>query len=115
VRRICKECREETVPSTENLADLELTPEAVLGKHFYRGRGCVNCNNTGFKGRNGLFELLVMNDQLRDLVNTNASTDVLRDTALHFGMQPLRVAGLEKVYNGLTTIDEIVRETHIDA
>jgi type IV pilus assembly protein PilB len=115
VRKICRECREETVPSTEMLADLDLTPEAVIGKRFYRGRGCVVCNNTGYKGRTGIFELLVMNDHLRELVNTGCSTEQLRDAALQGGMQPLRAAGLEKIYEGVTTASEVIRETSIEA
>jgi len=115
VRKICVECREETVPSTEVLADLDLTPEAVIGKRFYRGRGCVACNNTGFKGRTGLFELMALNDQLRDLVNRGCSTEQLRDAALQAGMQPLRVAGLEKIHDGTTTAGEVIRETSIES
>ncbi|MGD0898435.1 MAG: ATPase, T2SS/T4P/T4SS family [Thermoguttaceae bacterium] len=111
VRKICKDCREQTMPSTETLAMLDLTPDDVLDKKFYRGRGCGACNNTGFRGRNGLFELLVINDQIRELINRNASTEQIRDLALQTGMRSLRVAGLEKVYSGQTTIEEVVRET----
>ena len=89
VRKICKECREQTTPSTETLAQLDLTPDDVLDKKFYRGRGCAACNNTGFKGRTGLFEYMPMNDQLRDLINHGASTEQLRDVALQTGMVPL--------------------------
>ncbi|OHB81025.1 MAG: pilus assembly protein PilB [Planctomycetes bacterium RBG_16_64_12] len=115
VRKICRECREETVPSTETLVDLDLTPEAVIGKRFYRGRGCVVCNNTGYKGRTGLFELMVMNDHLRELINHGCSTEQLRDAALQSGMEPLRLAGMEKVYAGITSPSEIIRETSIEA
>jgi type IV pilus assembly protein PilB len=115
VRKICLECREETVPSTEMLADLDLTPEAVIGRRFYRGRGCVACNNTGYKGRTGIFELLAMNDHLRELINTGCSTEHLRDAALQAGMEPLRTAGLEKIYEGITTASEVIRETSIEA
>lgn len=111
VRKICKDCREQTSPSTELLAQLDLTPDTVLDKKFYRGRGCANCNNTGYKGRTGLFEYLPMNDQLRDLINHGASTQQIRDLALQTGMVPLRASGLEKVFTGQTTIEEVVRET----
>ena len=111
VRRICKECREQTAPSAELLAQLDLTPEDVLDKKFYRGRGCAACNNTGFKGRTGLFEYLPINDQLRELINHGASTQQIRDLALQTGMVPLRASGLEKVFGGVTTIEEVVRET----
>jgi type IV pilus assembly protein PilB len=115
VRKICKECREQTSPSTELLAQLDLTPDAVADKKFYRGRGCAACNNTGFKGRTGLFEYLPMNDQLRDLINHGASTQQIRDLALQTGMVPLRASGLEKVFSGTTTIEEIIRETVSEA
>jgi type IV pilus assembly protein PilB len=111
VRRICKECREQTMPSTETLAQLDLTPDDVIDKKFYRGRGCATCNNTGFKGRTGLYEYMPMNDQLRDLIARGASTEKIRDLALRTGTIPLRTSGLEKVFEGTTTIEEVIRET----
>ncbi len=111
VRKICKECREQTQPSTETLAQLDLTPDDVIDKKFYHGRGCGSCNNSGFKGRTGLFEYMVMNDTLRELINEGASTEKLRDAGLRTGMHPLRESGLEKVYSGLTAIEEVIRET----
>ena len=114
VRRICKECREPTVPSTETLALLDLTPDEVLGKTFYRGRGCAACNNTGFRGRTGLIEYMPVNDRLREAINSNASTEKIRDIAMQSGMIPLRTSGLEKVFGGTTTIEEVIRETVAD-
>lgn len=115
VRKICPNCRELTVPSTEALADLEMTPEDVIGKSFYRGRGCTACNNTGFKGRMGLFEFMPITDEIRELIHGGASTEELRDAAMRAGMRTLRQDGLDKVYEGLTTIEEVVRETTIEA
>ncbi|MBU4270935.1 MAG: Flp pilus assembly complex ATPase component TadA [Planctomycetes bacterium] len=111
VRKICKECREQTTPSTDTLAQMDLTPDDVLDKKFYRGRGCAACNNTGFRGRTGLYEFMPINDQLRDVINHGASTQQIRDMALRTGMVPLRESGLEKVFNGITAIEEVVRET----
>ncbi len=111
VRKICKECREPTSPSTETLAELDLTPDNVVDKKFFRGRGCAACNNTGFKGRTGLFEYMPINDQIRDIINRGASGQQLRDVAMQTGMVPLRESGLEKVYSGITTIEEVIRET----
>jgi len=111
VRRICANCREETSVSKEILIDLKVDPETVKEKKFYRGRGCDKCNNTGYKGRIGLFELMIMNDTLRDMIMTNVTTDELRDKAAEFGMIPLRVYGLGHAFNGLTTVEEILRET----
>ncbi|MCE5302214.1 MAG: Flp pilus assembly complex ATPase component TadA [Planctomycetaceae bacterium] len=115
VRKICRECREPTMPSTELLAQLDLTPEDVLDKKFYRGRGCPACNNTGYKGRTGLYEYMPINDEIREMINQGASTERLRDLALRNGLIPLRESGLEKVFNGITTIEEVVRETVTDA
>jgi type IV pilus assembly protein PilB len=115
VRKICKDCREETMPATELLSQLNLTPEEVMDKKFYRGRGCAVCNNTGYKGRSGLFEWMPINDQIRDRINRGASTEKIRDIAMQTGMVPLRESGLEKVFAGVTTIDEVVRETIADA
>ena len=114
VRKICPHCREETMPNTETLAELDLTPDDVIGKKFYRGRGCEACNNTGFSGRIGLFELMEMNDALRDMINEGASTQQLRSCALQSGMRPLRIAGLEKLYAGITSIEEVIRETVLE-
>ncbi len=115
VRKICQECREETVPNTETLAELDLTPDDVIGKKFYHGRGCPICNNTGFKGRTGMFELMPMNEILSELINRGVSTEQIRDAALRSGMRPLRQAALEKVFSGVTTIEEAIRETTIEA
>jgi len=115
VRRICKECKEQTVPSTEVLSQLELTPDDVIDKKFFRGRGCAACNNTGFKGRVGLFEYMPVNDQIREIILRGGSTEQIRDAALKTGMPPLRVSGLEKVYAGVTTVEEVVRETVAEA
>jgi len=114
VRKICENCREETVPSTEQLASLSLTPDDIEGKKFYRGAGCPACNNTGFKGRTGVHEFLIMNDELRDLVNRGQSTEKLRAAATRGGMRPLRIAGLAKIHAGVTTIEEVIRETVSD-
>jgi type IV pilus assembly protein PilB len=111
VRRICTQCRETTVPSSETLADLDLTPSDIAGKNFFRGRGCDACNNTGYKGRVGLFELMIMNNNLRDMIMRDASTEELRDAARSYGMVTLRDAGMRAAEDGATTLDEIVRET----
>ena len=115
VRKICEGCREQTMPNTETLAELELTPDDVIGKKFFRGHGCAVCNNTGFKGRTGLHELMHMDDELRDRVNRGCSTSELRNTAIKQGMLPLRGSGLEKLYSGVSTIEEVIRETVIES
>ena len=115
VRRVCSQCREEVAPSEDLLADLGMTLEEMKGRKSYRGRGCDVCNNTGYKGRVGLFELMIMNDAIRELVMQNASIDDLRKSAQSFGMVTLRECGLKYSYEGTTTLDEVVRETILEA
>jgi len=115
VRRICKDCKEEYVPDADTLADLELTSDQVVGKNFFRGRGCDKCSGSGYKGRLGLYELLVMTDELRDLVVRNASTEEIRDLARKAGMVTLRDSGMVNMFEGHTTADEVIRETILEA
>jgi type IV pilus assembly protein PilB len=115
VRRVCTQCREEYTPAREVLDDLELTAEAIRGKRFYRGAGCELCNNTGYKGRVGLFELMIMSNDLRDKIMSNCQTDELRDLASKQGMVTLRHAGVLRCFEGVTTLEEIVRETVLEA
>jgi type IV pilus assembly protein PilB len=114
VRRICTKCREESDPPMEILYDLGLTEETRGNYKFYRGKGCDNCNNTGYKGRIGLFELMIMNDDLRDMIMQNATSDELRTKAVGYGMITLRDYGKQFVFDGFTTAEEIVRETVLD-
>ena len=111
VRRVCTKCREEHTPSKEMLDDLELSPADLKGKRFFRGSGCENCNNTGYKGRVGLFELMILNNELRELIMQNASTDELREAARRGGMVTLRDAGMKACFEGTTTAEEVIRET----
>ena len=115
VRKVCMQCREEYTPPREVLEDLELTSEMVRGKRFYRGAGCEVCNNTGYKGRVGLFELMIMNNALRDKIMANAQTDEVRTLAIKSGMVSLRHAGIKCCFDGVTTPDEVVRETILEA
>ncbi len=114
VRKICVDCRTEFQPSAEMLMELNLRPEDVKGKTFYYGRGCDRCNNSGHKGRQGIYELLIMNDDLRDMISSGASTDELRAACKRHGMQTLRESGLRALYSGITTIEEVVRETVLE-
>ena len=115
VRRICKECRTEIKPTEEQLAELGLKPEDCVGKHFYQGAGCVACNNTGYKGRTAIHEFLRVNEEIRDIVLRNGSIAEMREAAQRNGMITLREAGLDKIFEGTTTIEEVVRETVLDA
>lgn len=114
LRRICTNCKQLYVPRSELLVDLGLKPDDMQNHKFYRGAGCEKCNNSGNKGRIGIFELMVMNDTLREMVMQNASVDEMRETAKGFGMVPLRDAGLQMIFEGVTTPEEVIRETVID-
>ena len=111
VRRICVDCRTEFEPSPEMLMELNLRPADVAGRKFYFGRGCDRCNNTGHKGRMGIFELVLVNDDIRDMISAGASTDQLRQGCKKQGMQTLRESGMRAIFEGKTTIEEVVRET----
>jgi type IV pilus assembly protein PilB len=111
VRTICKHCKEEYTPKEEELMELNLLPDDVRGKRFHRGRGCENCNKSGFRGRMALFEIMEINDEMRELVMKNSNTNILRAHARRRGMRTLRESGLLAIYEGQTTIDEVVRET----
>ncbi|MCA9244476.1 MAG: Flp pilus assembly complex ATPase component TadA [Phycisphaerales bacterium] len=115
VRRICTNCKEAYEPTEAQLMELELRPEDVKGRTFFFGQGCEYCNNTGYKGRQAIFEIMVMDDELRELVMQNASTGVLRVEARKRGMRTLRESGMLTIFDGVTTIDEVVRETLGDA
>ncbi len=114
VRKICTNCRQPYQPSTELLMELGLTPDKVRGKNVYQGRGCEKCNNTGFKGRCGVFELFEIDDEIRQMILDGATRDMLAATGKKNGMMTLREAGLNAIFDGTTTIEEIVRETVVD-
>lgn len=111
VRKICVSCKEEYEPSEESLMELNLTKADVTGKTFFKGKGCNNCNKTGYKGRMGIYEIMVINNEIRHLIIKQANTNTIRTAAKNNGMKTLRDNGLKAVYNGLTTIPEVVRET----
>jgi type IV pilus assembly protein PilB len=114
VRKICEDCKTDFQPSPEMLMELNLRPQDVIGKKFYYGRGCDRCNNTGHRGRMGIFELVNINDEIRDLISSGSSTDQLRTACRRHGMQTLRESGLKAIFEGRTTIEEVVRETVLE-
>ncbi|MCD4832016.1 MAG: Flp pilus assembly complex ATPase component TadA [Anaerohalosphaeraceae bacterium] len=111
VRKICANCKEPYEPGEEQLMELGLTLDDVKGKSFYYGKGCDQCNNTGYRGRLGIYEIMSFNDEMRELVMNHASTNVLRSAAKKTGMRLLREKGLHAIYDGITTIEEVVKET----
>ena len=111
IRKICENCKEPYEPNEVQLRELGLTEDDIKGKKFYYGRGCAKCNNTGYRGRIGIFEIMTLNDEIRDLIMNRASTNLLRVAAQKAGMKLLRYSGLAAIYDGITTIDEVVKET----
>jgi type IV pilus assembly protein PilB len=111
VRTICKNCRTPFEPTEEQLGLLNLSPHDLGDKAFHYGRGCSTCNDTGYKGRKGIFELLVISEAIRLLINERAPTVVVRQKAVELGMVTLREDGLRGIFEGDTTIEEIVKYT----
>jgi type IV pilus assembly protein PilB len=111
IRRICKECKTEHSMPAEAMLEIGFTAEEVKNLTMYKGRGCQTCNNTGYKGRVGLYEVMEVTDDIRELILIGASALELRKKAIDDGMITLRESGLHKIRNGITTIEEVVRET----
>ncbi len=111
VRTTCKKCRTPFEPTESQLSLLNLSPHDIGDKVFYYGRGCALCNDTGYKGRKGIYELLVVSEVVRGLINQRAPTVVVRQKAVEMGMVTLREDGLRSIFDGDTTIEEVVKYT----
>ena len=114
VRRVCTSCKTEYRPTEKQLMEVELRPEDIGDRMFSYGKGCDYCNNTGYRGRLGLYELMVLDDELREMIMNRASTSELRRASVARGMRTLRDSGLLAIYDGLTSLDEVVRETILE-
>src|SRR5213594_795001 len=111
VRRLCKECKEEVNMPTQALIDIGYAPDEAPKVKLYKGKGCPTCNNTGYKGRVGLYEVMDITDGMREMILTGASSIELKNKAIEEGMITLRGSGLRKIRTGQTTVEEVVRET----
>ena len=111
IRRICSVCRQPYEPTESVLSQLGLTPQEIGDKSFYYGSGCDACNNTGYRGRKGIYELLDITDPLRQLINERAPSVVMKQKAIELGMDTLRQDGLRSIYLGETTIEEVLKYT----
>ena len=111
IRRVCPNCKVYYTPTDDDLERLSLERLQVEGKQFCYGKGCEKCNNTGYKGRKALTELMVINQELREMISANVPANELAERAISFGMRPLREDGLLAIFNGETTVDEVVRYT----
>lgn len=111
VRTICPRCKEEFEPTEDMLMELDLTPQLTAGRIFFRGAGCDYCRGTGYSGRSAIYEIMVLDDQVRNLIMQRASTNKIREAARKRGMRTLRETGLLAIYDGITTIEEVVSQT----
>jgi len=111
IRKICTACRTAYEPSEQVLASLGLSIHDIGDKNFYYGKGCEACNQTGYKGRKGIYELLKISDPIREMINDRAPGILIRQKAIELGMTTLREDGLRSIYDGLTTIEEVVKYT----
>ena len=111
IRRVCKNCKKEQPTPPEALIEVGFSPEEAGKLKTYKGQGCATCNNTGYKGRVGLYEVMEITDEVRELILIGASALELRKKAIEGGMLTLRESGLYKVREGVTTLEEVVRET----
>ncbi len=111
IRRICKDCKEESPTPAQALVDAGFSPAEAKKIPTYRGKGCSTCNSTGYKGRVGLYEVMEINDDLRELILIGASALELKKKAIEHGMITLRASGLQKLRASVTTLEEVLRET----
>jgi type IV pilus assembly protein PilB len=111
VRRICKSCRTAYEPGHDMIEILDVDPLEIAEKDFFYGEGCPECSNTGYRGRVGLFEMIVVSDALRELINDRAPTLAIKQKALEQGMRSLRDDGLRAIFDGNSTIEEVLKYT----
>jgi type IV pilus assembly protein PilB len=113
VRRVCTQCKAEVTKDIhpESLVEAGFDPRELAGLRVHRGRGCAACSGSGYKGRVGLYEVMEMTEAIRDLVMVGATAVEIRRKALEEGMLTLRMSGLEKVRQGITSLEEVLRET----
>jgi len=111
VRNVCNECKEEYIPDEESLENIGITPEMSSGKKIYKGKGCQDCLNTGYKGRTGIFEFMILDDAIKSLILKTSDSNAIKKKAVNQGMVTLRQDGALKVRNVITTVEEILRIT----
>ena len=111
LRRVCKTCRTAYEPDKDVINMLDVDALEIANKQFYYGKGCADCSRSGYKGRQGLFELMTINDQLRALITQKSPTLVLKQKAIESGMRPLREDGLRCIFDGHTSIEEVLKYT----
>ena len=115
VRRICPKCKEPTEPDPRLLNSLGIRPDQILDASFMIGAGCDHCNNTGFRGRVGIFEMFNVNEELQQMIYEESSLVALRERSREMGMRTMREDGIRKVLAGVTTPDEVLQTTVSDS
>jgi type IV pilus assembly protein PilB len=111
LRRICPDCRTSYQPNESLLSELNLAANEIGERDFYYGQGCDKCNQTGYRGRIGIYELMRINSPLRAMINERAPSVVLKQKAIELGMVTLRQDGVRAVFDGDTTIEEVLKYT----
>jgi type IV pilus assembly protein PilB len=111
VRTICEDCKTSYTPDDEILAALGIARDSIGDRPFYYGAGCATCNETGYKGRRGIYEYLSVSDPIKDMINEKKPTLIIRDKAVELGMRTLREDGLRNILDGYTTVEEVMKYT----
>lgn len=111
VRKVCTQCKKAYAPTPEVMKLLSLKDSDVVGREFYFGTGCQSCNNIGYKGRKGIYEYLQLTQAIRDLINEKKPTLIIRDKAIEQGMRTMRQDGIRNIFDGYTTVEEVVKYT----
>jgi type IV pilus assembly protein PilB len=111
VRKVCENCKKTFKPDKTTLDRLGISERDIGDRPFYQGAGCAQCNNTGYRGRKGIYEYLSITDPIRDLINQRQPTLIIRTRAIELGMRTLRQDGIRNILDGYTTVDEVMKYT----
>jgi general secretion pathway protein E len=114
VRSVCPKCSATYVPDSETIREMELAPEEAESLELVRGEGCEYCADTGFRGRSGIYEMMMVDDEIRKHIISNTDSKIIKDKARSLGMQTLRESGWSKVKDKKTTVSEVIRVTQVE-
>jgi type IV pilus assembly protein PilB len=114
IRKVCSQCKEVEKVPVKTLIDIGCSPEEAEKVVCYKGKGCTNCSDTGYKGRIAIYEVMPIGDEIKELILEGASSTEIKKTAVKLGMKTLRMSGLTKLKEGLTSIEEVMRVTFGD-
>jgi type IV pilus assembly protein PilB len=114
IRRVCTNCKAEREVNPEALEALKISHEEAAAMTLYEGTGCVDCSNTGYKGRTGVFEVMPISPAIREMILNRAPTNEIKEQAMQEGMLSLRMDGMRKLKLGITSVEEVLKETAAD-